>query len=689
LGGKDSGWRRSGGNRTVSRESYTSIRATRWPHACGATPRRVVSTSARFDRRAFGAVRFVSGSAAPEEHRLQAVEYGLISGIQPLAQFRHSPAARRRRHHEIHMIRRFPLRAAVAALAFASAASLHAEDAVTAPPPEASVVPAPHDAPLTADLFYRLILGDVALQRGDLGIAARAYLEAARATKDSRLAARATEVAIAARQRMLVHDSAALWSELDPEAERPKNVLAALASNDNKGAIPNTAANDELRARIERVLSEAALSGPGVGDVFMQLPALFSSQSDKRAVLSLIRDVAKPYPRTPEAHYAVAVAAFTAAKSDPALAKEARDEIDEALSLRPDWARAAILKAEIVGRDAPDEADAGLEAFVDAHPEAKSAAGALAQRYVDGGQFSKARAVMQRLWDREPQSRDLEFGVATIALQMKDYGEAGRLFDDLKRAKYGEPGVVDLYLAQIAEETRHYAKAIEHYQAVTEGDRAWLAKLRIGAMYGKLGQRAKAQQWLAGLSPVTREQTIQRMQAQAQLMRDAGDDAGAYRLLAKSLAEHPDTPDLIYDFAMVAEKLDKVDEAEAKLKHLVSLRPEDAQALNALGYTLVDRTSRTDEGLSFIRRAHDISPDDPFILDSLGWAYYRLGRFDEAARYLQQALAGRPDAEIAAHLGEVLWRRGDHDKAREVWKTQLDAHPDNRVLKETMQRFEP
>jgi tetratricopeptide (TPR) repeat protein len=586
------------------------------------------------------------------------------------------------------MIRRFPLRAAVAALAFASAAGLHAEDVVT-PPPEASATPVPHDAALTADLFYRLMLGDVALQRGDFDVAARAVLEAARSTKDSRLAARATEVAIASRQRTLVHDSASLWSALDPDAERPKNVLAALAANDNHGAIPNTVANDELRARIERVLSEAALSGPGVGDVFMQLPALFSSQSDKHAVLSLIRDIAKPYPKTPEAHYAVAVAAFTAGKSDPAAAKEANDEIDEALELRPDWARAAILKAEIVGRDAPEEAIGGLQAFVTAHPEAKSAAGALAQRYVDARQFAQARAVMQKLWDREPQSRDLEFGVATIALQMKDYPAATRLFEDLKQAKYGEPGVVDLYLAQIAEETRHYAKAIEHYKAVTEGDRSWLAKLRIGAMYGKEGQLAKAQQWLAALTPVTREQTIQRMQAQAQLLRDAGDDAAAYRLLVKSLAEHPDTPDLIYDFAMVAEKLDKVDEAESKLKHLVTLRPDDAQALNALGYTLVDRTSRTDEGLSFIRRAHEISPDDPFILDSLGWAYYRLGQFDEAERYLQQALAGRPDAEIAAHLGEVLWRRGEHDKAREVWKAQLETHPDNRMLKETMQRFEP
>ncbi|HWD35530.1 MAG TPA: tetratricopeptide repeat protein, partial [Casimicrobiaceae bacterium] len=408
------------------------------------------------------------------------------------------------------MIRRFPLRAVVAALAIASTPSLHAQQDVdpAAPPPATTTAPdvastrVPHDADLSADLFYRLLLGDVAMQRGDMVVAARAYLEAARSTSDSRLAGRATEVAIAARDRTLVRDAASLWSKLDPDAERPKHVLAALEANGNRGALPNTEANDELRARIEHVLAEAALSGPGVGDVFLQLNRLFSGQSDRQAVLSLVRDVAKPYPKTPEAHYAVAVAAYAVGPNDAAAAKEARDEIDEALKLRPDWERGVMLRAEIVNRESPQEALAGLEAFVAAHPDAKRVAAALAQRYVDQKRFADARAVMQRLWDRERDSRDLEFGVATIALQMKDYAEAQRLLEDLKKAGYGEPGVIDLYLAQVAEETRQWAKAIEHYQAVTEGERAWLAKLRIGAMYGKQGQLAKAQRYLAGLEAV-------------------------------------------------------------------------------------------------------------------------------------------------------------------------------------------
>src|SRR5690349_5307919 len=199
---------------------------------------------------------------------------------------------------------RNPLRIAIAAALLTTAASLHAQAPDRARPPEAPT--ATPDSGLSADLFYRLLLGDVALQRGDATLAARAYIDAARVAGDSRLARRATEVAIASRQRNLVSYAATLWSQLDPAAERPKRVLAALAADPSKGAIPSSAADDELRARIEKVLADAALTGNGVADVFLQLNQLFAQQPDKRAVLALIREVSTPYPSTPEAHFAVA-----------------------------------------------------------------------------------------------------------------------------------------------------------------------------------------------------------------------------------------------------------------------------------------------------------------------------------------------------------------------------------------------
>ncbi|MEO8537080.1 MAG: tetratricopeptide repeat protein [Betaproteobacteria bacterium] len=577
----------------------------------------------------------------------------------------------------------------IAAALLAPASPLHAQrpDAIPDASRPASASPAAASG-LTADVFYRLLLADVAMQRGDVTLAARAYLDAARTTGDARLARRATEVAIASRQRNLVADAAKLWSDLDPAAERPKRVLSALAADPSRGGIPSSAADDEIRTRIERVLSDAALSGTGVGDVFLQLNQLFAQQQDKRAILTLIREVAKPYPTTPEAHFAVALAAF-ATGGDMAAASEATTEIDRALELKPDWERAAVLKGEILARQSSAAAIKSLENFVAAHPDAKRATGALAQRLIDQKRLGDARALMQALLDREPSSRDLEFAVAAIALQMKDYPAAERMLLNLKSAGYGEPGAIDLYLAQIAEETKDYAKAIERYRSITEGDRAWLAKLRIAAMYGKQGRVDDGRRWLADLPAVTRDERVQVRQAEAQLLRATGDDTGAYRVLAQGLDDNPDSTELIYDLAMVAEKLDKVDEAESRLKRLVELKPDDAQALNALGYTLVDRTPRTDEGLALIERAHTLSPQDPFILDSLGWAFYRMGRLEDAERYLKQALDGRPDAEIAAHLGEVLWQKGDRDEARALWRAQLDSNPENAVLKETVQRLAP
>jgi hypothetical protein len=186
---------------------------------------------------------------------------------------------------------RFPPCAVLAALCVAVAPAAMAQDVQ---PSDTAVAtsPAPVDRDLTADLFYRLMLGDVALQRGDLAVSARAYLDAAQSTNDARLAARALEIAIAARERKLVQDAAQLWARLDPAAERPRQVLDALAANGDTGAIPETAANDALRSRIEHVLSQAALSGSGVGEIFLQLDRLFSQQSDRHGVLAPVREVA-------------------------------------------------------------------------------------------------------------------------------------------------------------------------------------------------------------------------------------------------------------------------------------------------------------------------------------------------------------------------------------------------------------
>ncbi len=582
---------------------------------------------------------------------------------------------------------RFSFRRSAAALAVALAlapASALAQSQ-TSPATDRSAAANAAQQGLTAELMYRLLVGDVALQRGDTALAARAYFEAARDTRDARVARRATEIALAARQRALALESARLWSELEPTAERPKQVIAGLSNN--SGAGDARGFGSDLQAELERALTEAAASGPRLGEAFMQLNRLLSNEPDKAATFKLVRTLAQPYPNVPEAHFAVALAAYNTGLADMATTTVATQAVDRALALKPGWEQAILLKVEILAKDTPDRAADYLVGLLRVEPDSKAALSALAQVRIRQKQYAEAVAILEKLWENDKGNHEYQFGMAMLAIQMKDWARAETLFEELKRADFGDDGIVDFYLAQIAEETGRYALALERFKDVPDGERGWLAKLRAAVMLGKLGRLDEARVYLAQLPAVAIDQQVQVQQTQAQVLRDAGDNAKAYAVLAAALDKYPDDPDLLYDLAMVAEKLDKIDIVEQKLSRLIELKPTNAHALNALGYTLVDRTTRVAEGLALVERALVLAPDDPFILDSVGWANFRMGNLDEAERHLRRAMDQRPDPEIAAHLGEVLWAKGDRARAQDVWQSQLKTTPDNAVLQETVRRL--
>jgi len=533
---------------------------------------------------------------------------------------------------------------------------------------------------LTAELMYRLLVGDIALQRGEPALAARAYYDVARETRDPKFARRATEIALAARQRTLALDSATLWVELDPTADRAKQVVAGLkGGSDVRGA--------DLKADLERALAEAATAGPRLGEAFLELNRALASEPDKAATLKLVQALAQPYPNNAEAQFAVALAAYNTGLADFESSTIALQAIDRALKQKPDWEQAILLKVEILSKQSMDRAGDYLVEILKSNPDAKYINSALVQVRIQQKRYGDAAAILQKLAEQDPGNHEYEFGMAMLAMQTKDWAKAERLLEGLNRVGYGDDGVVESYLAQVAEETGRYELALERFKAVPDGERGWYAKLRAAAMLGKLGRLDEARTYLDDLPAVTRDQKIQVQQVAAQLLRDAGNNKGAYEILDSALGQYPDEPDLLYDLAMVAEKLDRIDVLEAKLTRLVELKPTNAQALNALGYTLVDRTPRVSEGLALIQRALAMSPDDPFILDSVGWAQYRLGHLDEAEKYLRQAMEQRPDPEIAAHLGEVLWAKGERKLAQDLWQSQLKNAPDNPVLLETVRRL--
>jgi Flp pilus assembly protein TadD len=569
---------------------------------------------------------------------------------------------------------------AVLAIFAAAGTSALAQAPLAAAPAPGAAPEAPSQSKLSAEVLYRILVGDIAMQRGDAALAARAYFEAARDAQDARLARRATEVALFARQRALALESAKLWQSIDPSAERARQMVATLTQS---------GAGNELKAELEHVLAEAAANGAALSDAFLQINQALASQTDKGAVFRLIADLAKPYPNVAEAQFAVALAGYNTGLADLDTMALSVRAADRALELKPGWERAALLKSDILSKSSPQGAINFLNGFLASMPESRAASVAVAQLYVEQKRYAEAREVFQRLWAADTSDRELEFAVAALSLQLRDYATATRLFTELKAAGFGEPGVVTFYLAQIADESKRYDDAIALYREVTVGDRAWAAKLRIATMMGKKRDVVGARNYLATLSPDDRDQRIERTQTEAQLLRDAGDNATAYSVLTAALVVNPDSAELLYDVAMVAEKLDRLEEAESRLSKLIELKPDNAQALNALGYTLVDRTDRTAEGLKLIEQALALAPGDPYILDSMGWAQFRMGNYDDSEKFLRRALADRSDPEIAAHLGEVLWAKGERARAKDIWQSQLKQTPDNPVLLETVRRFAP
>jgi tetratricopeptide (TPR) repeat protein len=540
------------------------------------------------------------------------------------------------------------------------------------PPAQAARTPTPlpsHE--LTEQIMFKMMLAEVALQRGQAQIAVPAYLELARETRDPRVARRAAEVAWNARVMPAALEAAGLWLQADPESQRARQVIAALLVNQAKldEALPH------LRAWL-------AAEKAGVGQTFMQIASLVSRHKDKRTAWELIRALAEPYPDVPEARLAVAQMAWNAEQADDALA-EAR----AALKLRPDWEIAALFEAQVLQRRSNAEALAFLALYLERHPKAKDVQLHYARLLVSEKNYGEARRQFEALVREYPQNPDVAMAVALLAMQANDHDAAEAQFKRALEANYKDPDAVRLYLGQVNEDRKRFDEALKWYGSVTHGEQYIAAQARYAGVLAKQGRLADARKHLQQVGPKDDQQRVQLILAEGNLLREASAYQEAFDLLGESLEARPENPDLLYDHAMIAEKVRRVDVLESNLRKLIRLRPDHAHAYNALGYTFADRNERLEEAHELIATGLKLAPDDPFIMDSMGWVLYRLGRNDEALGYLRRAHTQRPDAEIAAHLGEVLWVAGQRDEALRIWNQALKQHPANEVLRGTMRRL--
>jgi tetratricopeptide (TPR) repeat protein len=347
------------------------------------------------------------------------------------------------------------------------------------------------------------------------------------------------------------------------------------------------------------------------------------------------------------------------------------------------------MRGQVLQRRSNAEALAYWRTYLKEYPQAKDVRLNYARLLVNDRNYEEARKEFERLGKDFPENTDVTMAVALLAIELKDYAAAEQT---LRRALAQNPkdsDTIRLYLGQVDEERKRFDDAKRWYQEVGRGDQYIPAQVRYAGVIAKEGDLAGARRYLQQLPVQNNQQRVQLIQAEAQLLRDQSQYQEAYDLLGRSLDKLPNYPDLLYDYAMAAEKVNRVDVLESNLKKLIVIKPDHAHAYNALGYTLAERNERLKEAEEYIDKALKISPDDPFILDSKGWVLYRRGQTKEALVYLRRAFAERPDPEIAAHLGEVLWAQGQKDEAEKVWRQALQDNPDNEALRTAVKRFLP
>lgn len=524
---------------------------------------------------------------------------------------------------------------------------------------------------LSSQILYEFLLAEVAGQRGNLGLASDAYLDLAKITRDPRLAKRATEVGLYSRRLPQAFEAAKLWSELEPDVDTPRQTVVALLISAGK--------LEQARPLLVQMIANDAGSRM---QVFLYLGNLLSKHADKAAALVFIKDLAQPYPAVPEAHFAVAQVAGSAEQIDVALA-----EVSEAARLSPDWEAAALFQGQLLQHVSSSRAIEFYKTYLKRNDGAREVRLAYARLLVAEKKYSVAREEFKQLLQTFPDQADVVFAVGLLSLQLDEYDAAEVYFKQALVLKYKEENVVYLYLGQLNEELKKFDEAARWYASVGASEQYLPAQMRLAGLLAKQGKLEEARKYLQQVTVQNNQQRVQLVQAEAQLLREVKKYQTAYDVLTQALERLPNYPDLLYDRAMVAEKISKLDIVEQDLRKLIQLKPDYAHAYNALGYTLADRTSRFEEAQTLLEKALKLSPEDPFIMDSMGWLLHRMGQQGKAVEQLKRAYGIRPDPEIAAHLGEVLWVQGKREEAKKLWQGALTGSPQNEVLLEVLKKF--
>ncbi|MBT8446285.1 MAG: tetratricopeptide repeat protein, partial [Gammaproteobacteria bacterium] len=522
------------------------------------------------------------------------------------------------------------------------------------------------------EVLYKLLVAEFAGQRGHLDTAVTNYLDVARLTRAPEMAKRAATIAVFARNDEAALEASRIWAVADPDDLEARQITAAM--HIRAGQV------EEALAQLEYVLS--ADEGDS-GEKLRMIANFLSRERDKRTALDVMERLVEQRDGDPDALLAYAMLAIRAQELD-----HAREAMDRVVSMTEVNATIAMSYLDVLHKqDEVETAINWMARVVERQPEAFDLRLLYARLLADSQLYEEARIQFGLLAENSPDNDDIAFALALLNLQAGRVDDAEAGFNLVNTRDVERSDQASFYLGQIGESRGDSAAALEHYREMQGGNNYFHAQLRIAFILSERGEVDEARAQLQSVIPESDFERSRLVRAEGEILTDHGRFEDAMALYDAMLAERFDA-DLLYMRAMLAERLDRLDQLEADLRLILDKEPENAQALNALGYTLADRTERYDEALELIERALAISEDDFYVLDSMGWVLYRLGRLQESVEYLQRARAIRNDPEVAAHLGEVLWVMGDRDAAREILEAALETSPESEILLDVIQRLQ-
>ncbi|WP_426106750.1 tetratricopeptide repeat protein [Pseudomonas sp. TWR1-1-3] len=519
------------------------------------------------------------------------------------------------------------------------------------------------------DTLYSLLSAELAGQRNRLDIALDNYVTQAINTQDPGVSERAFRIAeyLGADQAAL--DTSLIWVKNAPDdIEAQRAAAIQLARNGRY---------DESLVYMEKVLQAK-------GDTHFDFLALaaIETDADTRAGLQKSFDsLLAKHPDNGQLIFGKALLMQQDGDAEGAL-KLLEKNPPQNGEVAPILLRARLLQSLNRG----DEALPLLKKSVSQYPDDKRLGLTYARTLVEQNRMAEAKVQFASLVEQYPEDDELRFSLALVCLEGKSWDEAeGYLQELIERDSHVDSA--HLNLGRIAEERNDPEGALVEYALVGPGSEYLPAQLRQADILISHGRGAEASKKLASARGAQPDYAIQLYLIEAETLAANNQTDRAWSTLQQALKQYPDDLNLLYSRAMLAEKRNDLDQMERDLRAIIKREPDNAMALNALGYTLSDRTTRYTEAKALIQQAYDLNPDDPAVLDSLGWVNYRLGNLDEAERLLRQALERFPDQEVAAHLGEVLWANGKQREAKTIWGTFLKENPDSPILRKTILRL--